>query len=150
MFFASPSDDVLPPAVTSRPHEVEGKSFNDIERLMASSSKGDLGRFHFALDGVPYEIEAMTTDKPHVSITAVLGYLPFTTESSQKRQSILTILMATRRLPTVQFRLDYLNRITASATYETSTQMSAAFIFYPLICFQQEAKPFIDVIANYL
>jgi hypothetical protein len=83
-------------------------------------------------------------------VTATMGYMPFSIESDERREAIKTIIISTRSLPNVRFGVDTSSRVSASALFEMERIVAPDFIFYPLILFMQEARPFIQLIGKYL
>jgi hypothetical protein len=108
-------------------------------------------RFRFCLDGLNFDIRRVAQESGHrFLINATLGYLPFTIESAERREAIKIIVMASRALPTVHFVVDHSSKISAGALINTTQTISPDFIFYPLVLFVQEARPFIELIGKYL
>jgi len=108
-------------------------------------------RFSFQLEGLSFEVRRIVHDEVYrFLITANLGYLPFSIESTERRVAIRTIILATRSLPTVHFTIDRASKITAGGLFEVPRAASLDSVFYPLSLFLQEARPFIDLIGQYL
>lgn len=107
----------------------------------------------FHIDDIPYHVNHKRDPKSGRSliyIQAVLGFLPFSIESAEKRQSLLAILSAARALPHVRFGVDFQNRIFAAANFSAATVVAPDFMFYPLMLFLQQSRPFMDLIGTYL
>lgn len=85
-----------------------------------------------------------------IQLQAVLGYLPYTVESSERRSAILQILQAARLLGNVHFGLDHAGKIVVVGRFADETIVAPDFLFFPLVKFMQEAKPFIGLIGRYL
>jgi len=110
-----------------------------------------LERFCFSLDGIVFDIRHIVTKEGHrFVVNAAIGYLPFSIESKGRREAIKTIIMATRSLISVHFSVDSASRIAAGAFYDVDKIVPPDVIFYPLMSFLQEARPFIDLIGKYL
>lgn len=85
-----------------------------------------------------------------VQIQAVLGHLPYTAESMEKRNALLHILRGAKHLINVRFGLDRTGKIAMVGRFADETIVAPDFIFFPLMKFMQEAKPFITLIGRYL
>ncbi len=110
-----------------------------------------LESFCFSLDGIVFDIRHIVMTEGHRFVfSATLGYLPFSIESKERREAIKTIVMASRSLPTVHFTIDSSSRIAAGAFYDVARIVPPDVVFYPLISFLQEARPFMDLIGQYL
>jgi hypothetical protein len=109
-------------------------------------------QFRFELDGLSFDVRRIKQKEGHrFLVTAKIGYLPFSVESSERREIIKTIVLASRTLPTVHFSIDPSSKITAGALLDVRGDgIAPDFIFYPLMLFLQEAQPFIQLIGRYL
>ena len=108
-------------------------------------------RFKFDFDGMVFDVRRITqNDGYRFLVTARLGRMPFSIESTERRNAIKYIVQASRSLPKVQFSIDHSGRITAGALFDTITTIAPDFIFYPLTLFLQEATPFMQLIGHYL
>jgi len=76
--------------------------------------------------------------------------MPFSIESEDRRNAIKAIILATHTLPKVRFDIDTASRIRARALFNAPEKVSLELIFYPLILFMQEARPFVALIGKYL
>jgi hypothetical protein len=105
----------------------------------------------FEIDGVVFDVKRVAQkEKQRFLITARLGYLPFSIESTERRDAIKTIVTATRILLGVRFKIDAASKISAEGLFDIDRLASPDFIFYPLMLFMQEAGPFINLIGKYL
>jgi hypothetical protein len=133
---------------------VEMRHFvNDIEYLISTIDIKRIAKLSFAIDDIPYYVthkENTSDGESRICIQAILGYLPYSIDSSERRQAILTILDATHSLFHVRFGLDHNSRIFAAGNFTSDTLASPDFVFFPLICFLQEAQPYIHLIGQYL
>lgn len=110
-----------------------------------------LERFVFSLDGLNFDVRRVAKEKGHrFLVTATMGYMPFSIESAERRDAIKSIIMASRSLPNVHFLVDTASKVSAGALFEMDELVSPDFIFYPLTLFMQEARPFINLIGQYL
>jgi hypothetical protein len=106
--------------------------------------------FQFLIDGVPYYARHDTGKGPHLSIWAVLGYMPYSAESPERRRMLIAILNATQHLENVKIGVDSEHKIVAILSCRSAEIQSPAFIFPSLILFLQEAVPYIKLIGEYL
>ncbi len=121
------------------------------DEQIAKLSLKTLDRFCFGVDGLDFDVRRiMHKDKFHFLITATIGYMPFTIESQDRRDAIKAILLATKSLPKVRFDVDMSSRIVARALFAAPEKNALDLIFYPLVLFMQEARPFVDLIGKYL
>jgi hypothetical protein len=137
------------------PHDAaETKHFvNGIDYLVGTINIGRIQNLSFAINDIPYHVthKKDTGDgESRVCIQAVLGYLPFSIESSDDRRTILAIIDSTRMLFNLRFGLDFHGRIFAAGNFTADTLTAPDFIFFPLMRFLQEAQPFIDLIGQHL
>ncbi|MDD3030007.1 MAG: hypothetical protein PHS57_06990 [Alphaproteobacteria bacterium] len=110
-----------------------------------------LERFRFSLNGFVFDVRGVQQDASfQFMVTTILGYLPFSIESPKRREAIKTIIVASRRLPSVRFGVDSCGRISACALLTVSHVEAPDVLFYPLMLFLQEARPFIRLIGQYL
>lgn len=122
-----------------------------LDEEFSALSTAKIERFKFELDGLNFDIRRIDHDSKHrFIINATIGYLPFSIESSERREAIKTIVMATRALPNVRFSINSASRISAGALFDAAHIVAPDFIFYPLTLFLQEARPFINLIGKHL
>jgi hypothetical protein len=107
--------------------------------------------FKFDFQGMPFDIRRIAHEKGfRFLVTTTVGYLPFSIESSERRQAIRQIVEATQLLPTVHFTIDPASKIIAGGVFEVSKGIDPAFFFYPLVLFLQEARPFMELVGRFL
>ncbi len=122
-----------------------------LDEEFARLSSKMLGQFCFSYDGLEFDIRHVKEgEKYHFLINAVVGYMPYTIESAERREAIKVVLMGARTLPKVRFGLDVSGKIIAKALYEIPSLVVPDIIFYPLVLFLQEARPFIGLIGKYI
>jgi hypothetical protein len=110
-----------------------------------------LKRSRFSLEGLNFDISRVAQGDSHrFLVKATIGYMPFSIESDERREAIKTIIIASRALPNVRFGVDASSQISAGALFDVPHIVSPDFIFYPLTLFMQEARPFINLIGEYL
>jgi hypothetical protein len=107
--------------------------------------------FSFLLEGNRYEIRRIgKADEYRYLITTSLGYLPFSIESSERRYAVKAILGTAKSLPRVHFSFDKGGRIKVGGIFDQAQLADPDFMFYPLVQFLQEARPFMRLIKQYL
>ena len=146
--------DSVPNAALEKP-AVPKASFHELtqkfDEHVAKISQKTLDRFCFGVDGLDFDVcRIFHNGKYHFLINATIGYMPFSIESGDRRNAIKTIVLATRSLPKVRFDIDTSSRIVARALFNAPEKVSLELIFYPLILFMQEARPFVGLIGKYL
>ncbi len=140
---ASPSD--------TRPEINFGELLHTLDKNFGTRAPALIGRFAFDYDGMTFDTRRITLNNDNrFLITASISRLPFSIESIERRNAIKTIILASRKLPKVQFSIDHSGKITAGAVYDKAALASPDFIFYPLSLFLQEARPFMKLIGRYL
>lgn len=126
---------------------------NDIDYLVTTIDINRIEKLSFVINDIPFHASHKNDNsdsESRICIQAVLGYLPFSIEATDRRQSILAILDSTRSLMHVRFGIEHSGRIFAAGNFTTDTLKAPDFIFFPLTCFLQEALPFFDLIGQYL
>jgi len=122
-----------------------------LDHEFSSVSTAKIERFQFSLDDLNFDIRRINQeDKHRFIINAVIGYLPFSIESSDRREAIKTIVTAARTLPNVRFTINASSKISAGAVFDMDDLVAPDFIFYPLMLFLQEARPFVSLIGKFL
>ena len=132
-----------------------GVNFDDLLKKLdaefAALRPSVIEHFQFDLDGVAIELRRVKQKTGYrFLITAMLGHLPFSIESAERRQAILAIVAATAVLPDVRFSIDPASRITVGAVLDIADLPAPDSFFYPLTLFLQEARPFMRLIGQYL
>jgi hypothetical protein len=122
-----------------------------IDREFARFAPELIESFNFEYDGVAFSVRRIKQDKhSRLLINARIGFLPFSIESAERRQAIKTIVLSTNRLNRVRFAIDTAGRITAGAIMDSKPAQFPDFIFYPLMLFLQETRPFMQLIGAYM
>jgi len=110
-----------------------------------------LEKFCFCFDGLNFDVRRIEQGVSHrFLVNATIGYLPFSIESTERRDAIKAIVIGSRSLPTVRFGVDMASKISAGALFEVDVIVAPDFLFYPLMLFMQEAGPFVRLIGKYL
>jgi len=110
-----------------------------------------LEKFCFSFDGLNFDVRRIEQGKTHrFLVNATIGYIPFSIESAERREAIKAIIIGSRSLPTVRFGVDMSSKISAGAIFDVETIVAPDFLFYPLMLFMQEARPFVRLIGKYL
>lgn len=105
----------------------------------------------FTLDGLRLEVcRTQNGDESLVSIKAFVGYLPFSIQSQEKRKAALHIMADTAKKLFAKFEMDNCGRIFAKGLYIKDVDRAPDFIFYPLMMFLQEARPFITLLGEHV
>ncbi len=108
-------------------------------------------RFRFDINGMTHEVRRVIHENGfRFLISVTLGFLPFSIESTERREAIRSIIRAAQRLPTVRFSITPASKIIAGGVFNISHLASPDFVFYPLALFIQEARPFMDLIGKYI
>jgi hypothetical protein len=133
----------------------ESVNFEDLlqklDSEVAALPSGFIKSFKFELNGIRFDIRRIEHENGfRFLVTAIVGYLPFSIESVERRDAIKTIVAAAKSLPTVHFTMDHASKITAGGLFEIPANLEPSFFFYPLTLFLQEARPFMDLIGQYL
>lgn len=123
----------------------------DIDYLLSPPGASPRQSFIFHLDGIPFEVQRKEQEHgPLVQIQAVLGFLPYSAESAERRGAILQILHESKKLMNTRFGLDRGGKILVVGQYADQQMVAPDFMFFPLMKFMQEARPFIDLIGRHL
>lgn len=111
-----------------------------------------LDNLQFVFDGVLFRVSHKKQDAGNgvLTVWAVLGYMPYSVVSKQKRKILIDILSSLRDLPLVKLGLDDSNRVIALGTFKTQSQNPIDYFFDPLLRFLQEAMPYIRLIGEAL
>ena len=120
------------------------------EQLLQKVPTPTESHFQFQIDGAPCYARHCSEDGQSLEIWAVLGYLPYSAESSERRRMLLAILNAAQRLEHVKIGINVEHQIIAMMTCRATEIQSAPFIFLPLARFLQEARPYMRLIGDYL
>ncbi len=123
----------------------------DVENRFQNTPCYKVESFSFNLDDADFFITCKARDIGHSFMVKVaLGYLPYTAESPEKREAIKQILDATHDLPHARFYIDPENRITIVGMFDILQIVTPDFIFYPLMLFMQETRPYIQLLRKLL
>lgn len=147
------SNPEVTPALAHGEAEEKRNFIKDIDYLITTVDSDKIERLSFMVNDIPFYVthKKYNSDGENVvCIQAVLGFLPYSIDGYERRQAIRAILDATHALLHARFGVDHYGRIFAAGKFVPHTKISPDFIFYPLICFIQEAQPFIDLIGEYL
>lgn len=145
--FASNAASQKPAAPRANFRELTQK----FDEQAAKLSLKKLDRFCFGVDGLDFDVcRVVHNGKHHFLVCATIGYMPFSIESEDRRSAIKTIILASHTLPKVRFDIDTSSRIRARALFNAPEKVSLELIFYPLVLFMQEARPFVELIGKYL
>lgn len=125
--------------------------FADTDLFVSQIKVPKVSDLTFVVDGVPFHARNNPRGEvADLTIWCVLGYLPYSVVSQDKRMSLLAILEGSLGLKTVRFGVDGEMRIIATASFEIPNPPTPNYIFEPLITFMQNARPFMSLIGDYL
>ncbi|MBV8548006.1 MAG: hypothetical protein JO126_00945 [Alphaproteobacteria bacterium] len=125
--------------------------FYSIESLSALGNGQTRHIANFTLDGLKIQItQTHTAEESLISVVAFIGYLPFSIQSMERRFAVLRIISDISAKLFVKFELDNAGRVFARGTYIKDVNNAPDFIFYPLIMFLQESRPFINLLGEYV
>lgn len=125
--------------------------FKDTEQFLREIKPPTENNLSFEILGIPFKARHVPGQKNStLVIWGVLGYLPYSVHSHQKRQALISILEATHRLPHVRFGVDPHMEIVVTGTYKISKPPAPDYIFMPLVRFLEESMPFVKLIGEYL
>ena len=147
------SNPALKPSVSSSPCSSVNfeELLHTLDKEFENAPPSLVERFRFSFDGLDFDVRRIVHLKGHrFLVNATMGYMPFSIESSERREAIKTIIAASRVLPSVHFVVDTTSKISAGAMFDITHIVSPDFIFYPLTLFLQEARPFIQLIGKHL
>jgi hypothetical protein len=122
-----------------------------IDEEIALVAPSMVRRFSFELDGLDFEVRRIKSDEGYRFLfTTTLGYLPFTIQSRERREAVQILMEEAQGLPTVHFIMGLGGKITAGGLIDVEKLLAPDFLFYPLILFIQEARPFLNLLSYYL
>lgn len=133
------------------PFDSEGVTQSLLDNLhgFGGLSKSHLARFE--LDGLQFTLRPEPLAKGHVlHFYADVGNLPYHAESAEKRARLLAILEAAQHLQGIRFVLDTHQQIVLHATLPFDDHVAGDAVFHHLVTFYQQARPFVQLIAQHL
>jgi hypothetical protein len=105
----------------------------------------------FELDGLLYHFARIQQHgQSTLRFSAVLGYLPFTIESVPKRQLLQKIISRANQMAGINFNIDDQHQIRVDYTIPADDTLNDEDVFYHLVIFYQRARPFLQLIGEYL
>ncbi len=105
----------------------------------------------FEVDGVLYHARHIPNGMTaQLVIWGVLGYMPYSVTSIEKREKLITLLEGARGLPLVTFGIDHEMKIIVSGTYTIPNPPTPTYLFHPLTRFLQESRAFTRLIGSFL
>ncbi|MFC7331843.1 hypothetical protein [Rhodocista pekingensis] len=108
-------------------------------------------RHHFRLDGLLFHVSVTPdADRTLFQIWAEIGYLPYSIEAPEKRQTLFTLLRATSHLRKARFVVDEKQKILVLGQRELPGHMTLTDLMYEAVQFLQEARPYLRVFGQYL
>lgn len=109
-------------------------------------------RFTFQFDGVLFQASHTVGEgKIRLRIGAILGYMPYSAESAQRRRIVLRILEGSgSSKTTAKFGINADNQIVVRGEFLVDDIDPADFVFVPAVTFLRDAMPFIRLIGSCL
>lgn len=109
-------------------------------------------RHHFFLDGLLFRVSLTPQEGPSTlfQIWAEVGYLPYSIESPEKRQKLMTILRATMWLKFARFVVDDAQKIMVLGQRQVPGTLTLNDVMYETVQFVQEVRPYLRVFGRYL
>ena len=125
---------------------------DDTDRFLRQVWVPSVSNLQFQIDGVPFQASYEPGEKGvKLQVWSILGYLPYSVESAQRRRMLMTILEGMHSLPRAKFGMNRENQIVVTLTIDVHDSIKPpAFIFVPLLSFLQEAMPFVRLIGECL
>ena len=124
---------------------------NNPDSIMREVKVPDESSLSFEVDGIPFNAHYFCFESTRkLVLWGTLGILPYTVNSAEKRKNLITILEATKSLPTVLFGIDREMKIIVRSAYVVANPPPADYLFMPLVNLVQEARPFIRLIGENL
>ncbi len=126
------------------------KNADELTRLLEAPPPS---RHHFRLDGLQFFVNAVArpAGEPHrIFVWSEIGYVPFHIESPERRAAVYEILRASRRLKLARFAVDVRQKIHVFSSFDLPQGFSYAKDFTLILKLWQEARPFIQLAAQYL
>ncbi len=125
--------------------------FGDADRFLREIKTPTVNNLSFEVSGILFKARhEPLEDCSCLTIWGVLGYLPFSVVSHEKREALISILEATHHLPHVRFGVDTHMKMVVTGSYKIGKPPSPDYLFVPLVRFMEEALPFIRLIGGYL
>jgi hypothetical protein len=147
-----PAGSDASPSPTDAPAVARGAA--DLEQALKEIDVRRIHHVSFTLNDIPFYVTPIKmpsgSQEMRICMQAILGFLPYSMEDTERRYALETIILSTRKLKNVRFGVDYLSRIYVAGFYNTTTLSSPNFIFYPLVSFLQETQAYIDLVGKYL
>ncbi len=108
-------------------------------------------RCQFVVDDIQYQVTVTPEGKDACfRIGAELGYLPYTAQCPDRRRDIMTILRATQGLSLASFRVDDAQKIVVAGESRMAPPFDLDGILYEVVRFQQEIRPYLRLLGEYL
>lgn len=124
---------------------------NDPDSFLKNVKVPKVSHVQFQLDCVTFQIGNISKDNGlNLVIWSVLGYLPFSAVSMQRRSMLISILYASQGLRSARFGVDPTQQIIVKGKLDLSDAGSPEYFFVPMMPFLQEALPFIKLIGECL
>lgn len=116
---------------------------------IANPPRSSLHRF--TIDGMQFHVSLVPEDTgTRCQITAEIGHVPYTAESTDRRNVVLTILRATQRLRHARFIVENGQKIHVMTNTYVSGHMTPDALMYETILFVHESRPYLRLLSQYI
>lgn len=135
-------------------HPINPEELQDIvEHQGVLAHRGGSGAidFQFTYLGFPFAVRAEAGARgATVNIRAVLGYLPYTSESRRGRLGAMQILQASAQVLGQRVHLGDKQRLIMSDKRSTKDTLTPVNLMALMVGMLLEAKPYLELLANYV
>lgn len=108
-------------------------------------------KLQFQIDDIPFQATYEPEDnRIKIQIWAILGFLPYSVESVERRRILINILEALRPLAPLKFGVNRENQIVVIQSFTVDDIRFPSYIFTVLIPFLQKSLPYIRLIGECL
>lgn len=119
--------------------------------VLAISRPPRPARLQFAVDNLTMNLAVSPEGEVSLGqVWAEVGYVPYTVESPERRQALLTILRGSRSLERVRFVLQNGQKIILMAEMRKAGHFTPEDLIYEIALILQEARPFMALLSQYL
>jgi hypothetical protein len=126
--------------------EADAGVFPPPPSMLAKLQSGD-----FELDGLPIHfMHRQTPQATELHCSALVGYLPYTAQSPEKRHALTRIVLASKRLPSARFSVNHRHQIQLEGAFTLPQPAADADIVLAVLGFYQQASPILRLIAQQL
>ncbi len=124
---------------------------DDAEQYLRQVWVPRASKLQFQVEGIPFQATYEPEEnRIKIQIWAVLGFLPYSVESVERRRILINILEALRPLAPLKFGVNRENQIVVIQSFMVDDIRFPSYIFTVLIPFLQKALPYIRLIGECL